>query len=80
MSHGGKILCNGLMVNKSPNQKKKNSIIQILDDYDIDGNSLFCYVKDRYQMNLTPNLITCVVSIDPCGHCHNLKCSNLADE
>ena len=38
MSHGEKILHNGLMVNKSPNpkKKKKNSIIQILDDYDID--------------------------------------------
>ena len=47
-----KILHNRLMVNKSPN-KKKNSIIQILDDYDIDGKSLHCYVKDGSEMNLT---------------------------
>ena len=40
------------MVNKSPN-KNKNSIIQILDDYDIDGKFLHCYVKDGSKMNLT---------------------------
>ena len=81
MSHGEEILHNGFMVNKSPNQKKKKkSIIQILDNYDIDGKCLCYYEKDRYQMYLTPNLITCVVSIDPCGHCHSLKCPNLVDE
>ena len=40
------------MVNKSLN-KNKNSIIQILDDYDIVGKSLHCYVKDGFEMNLT---------------------------
>ena len=40
------------MVNKSPN-KKNNSIIQILDDYDIDGKSLHYYVKDGFEINLT---------------------------
>ena len=39
------------MVNKSPN-KNKNSIIQILDDYDIDEKYLHYYVKDGYEMNL----------------------------
>ena len=48
----------------STNQKK-GSIIQILDDYDIDGKSLCCYVKGNSEMNLTLHLITCVVSIDP---------------
>ena len=47
-----KILHNRLMVNKSPN-KNKNSIIQILDYYDIDGKYLHCYVKDGSEMNLT---------------------------
>ena len=47
-----KILHNRLMVNKLPN-KNKNSIIQILDDYNIDGKSLHCYVKDGFEMNLT---------------------------
>ena len=47
-----KILHNRLMVNKSPN-KNKNSIIKILDDYNIDGKSLHCYVKDGFEMNLT---------------------------
>ena len=46
-----KILHNRLIVNKSP-IKNKNSIIQILDDYDIDGKSLHCYVKDGSEMNL----------------------------
>ena len=46
-----KILHNRLMVNKSPD-KKKNSIIQILDDYDIDEKSLHYYVKDGSEMNL----------------------------
>ena len=40
------------MVNKSPN-KNKNSKIQILDDCDIDGKSLHCYVEDGSEMNLT---------------------------
>ena len=43
-----KILNNRLIVNKSPN-KNNNSIIQILDDYNIDGKSLHCYVKDGFQ-------------------------------
>ena len=47
-----KILHNRLIVNTLPN-KNKNSIIQILDDYDIDGKSLHCYVKDSSKMNLT---------------------------
>ena len=47
-----KILHNRLMVNKSPN-KNKNSKIQILDDCDIDGKSLPCYVNDGFEMNLT---------------------------
>ena len=47
-----KILHNRLMVNKSP-KKKKISIIQIFDDYDTDGISLHCYVKDDSEMNLT---------------------------
>ena len=68
------------MVTSHPTNKKKESIIQILDDYDIDGKSLCYYMKDSSQMNLTPNLITCAVSIDPCGHCHSLKCPNLVDE
>ena len=37
--------------NKSPN-KNKNSRIQTLDDYDIDGKFLHCYVKDGSKMNL----------------------------
>ena len=45
MSHGGKYY-------KSPN-KNKNSIIQILDDYDIDGKSLHYCVKDGFEINLT---------------------------
>ena len=47
-----KILNNRLIVNKSPN-KNKNSIIQILNDYNIDGKSLHCYVKDGSEMKLT---------------------------
>ena len=46
-----KILHNRLMVNKSPN-KFFFSIIQIFDDYDTDGKSLHCYVKDGSEMNL----------------------------
>ena len=48
------------MVNKSSNQKKKMSISQILDDFDIDEKSLHGYVRDSCQMNLTLHLITCV--------------------
>ena len=57
-----KILHNRLMVNKSPN-KNKNSIIQILNDYDIDINrkSLHCYMKDSSEMNLTQRV--CLYSI-----------------
>ena len=47
-----KILHNRLMVNKSPN-KFFFSIIQIFDDYDTDGKSLHCYVKDGSEMKLT---------------------------
>ena len=46
-----KMLHNKLMVNKSPD-KNKNSIIQILVDYDIDLKSLHYYVKDGSKMNL----------------------------
>ena len=48
------------MVNKSLD-KKKNSIIQILDDYDIDGKSLHYYVKDGSEMNLT--LLVCLGTV-----------------
>ena len=41
--------------NKSPN-KNKNSRIQTLDDYDIDGKFLQCYVKDGSEINLTLRL------------------------
>ena len=55
-----KILHKRLMVNKSPN-KNNNSIIQILDNYDIDGKSLHCYMKDGSKMNLS--LLVCLYSI-----------------
>ena len=47
-----KILQNRLMVNKSP-KKNKNSMIQIVDDYAIDGKSQHGYEKDGSKMNLT---------------------------
>ena len=39
------------MVNKSPD-KNKNSITQILDDYDIEEKFIHYYVKDGSEMNL----------------------------